>query len=123
MAERILVCGGRAYNDRTAVAWELSRLSMQHDDLIIICGYDPDDERFQGADQLAFEWARAHGVPAFPFPAPWTKRGRSAGPFRNQRMLDCGRPTKVVAFPGGRGTADMTRRAHDARLSVLEVPA
>jgi len=28
-------------------------------------------------------------------------------------MLDEGRPTLVVAFPGGRGTADMVRRARE----------
>jgi hypothetical protein len=37
--------------------------------------------------------------------------GRAAGPRRNQRMLEDFRPDLVVAFPGGRGTAYMVRRA------------
>lgn len=123
MAERILVCGGRDFNDADSIGWELSRYATMYDDLEIICGYDPDDELFQGADQLAFEWAFHHGVPVFPFPAPWRKRGRAAGPIRNGRMLRCGKPAKVVAFPGGRGTADMKRQAAAARIPVFEVPS
>jgi len=120
---RLLVCGGRAYGDAGALAWELNRWAVQHDNLVVICGYDPDDERFQGADQLAFEWARAHGVPVFPFPAPWRKFGRSAGPRRNRRMRDWGCPEKVVAFPGGRGTADMCEAAQESGIRVHHVPA
>ena len=37
------------------------------------------------------------------------KHGNAAGPIRNQRMLDHGKPDIVVAFPGGSGTADMVK--------------
>ena len=48
-------------------------------------------------------------------PADWTKHGKAAGPIRNQKMLDeC--PDLVVAFPGGKGTADMVRRAMKAGI-------
>jgi hypothetical protein len=40
--------------------------------------------------------------------------GPAAGPIRNQRMLDWG-PDLVVAFAGGKGTADMVRRARCRR--------
>ena len=50
------------------------------------------------------------------FPADWKVRGRAAGHIRNQQMLDEGRPHLVVAFPGGRGTADMVRRARAAGI-------
>jgi hypothetical protein len=36
-------------------------------------------------------------------------------------MLDDGKPELVVAFPGGRGTADMMRRAREAGVEVIEV--
>jgi len=36
-------------------------------------------------------------------------------------MLDEGRPTLVVEFPGGRGTADLIRRARSAGVEVIEV--
>jgi hypothetical protein len=36
-------------------------------------------------------------------------------------MLGQGHPDLVVAFPGGRGTADMVRRANAAGVRVMEV--
>ena len=38
-------------------------------------------------------------------------------------MLDHGKPDIVVAFPGGRGTADMVKRAEDAGVRVIRVPS
>jgi hypothetical protein len=49
------------------------------------------------------------------------KHGRAARPIRNQRMLDEGKPDLVVAFPGGRGTTDMIRRAERAGVPVRQV--
>lgn len=120
---KLLVCGGRDYDDQSAVAWELNRYAMQHDDLAIICGYDPDDRRFQGADQLAFEWAVRMKVPVFPFPAPWKLKGRAAGPIRNRRMRDWGRPDAALAFPGGRGTADMCAALETTGIIAARVPS
>ena len=53
------------------------------------------------------------------YPADWKKYGKSAGPLRNQRMIDEGKPDLVVAFPGGVGTADMISRAKAYNISVL----
>lgn len=36
-------------------------------------------------------------------------------------MLDLAKPDVVVAFKGGRGTADMVRRAREAGVKVIEV--
>jgi len=52
--------------------------------------------------------------------ANWAELGRKAGPIRNQQMLDEGKPNLVVAFPGGRGTADIVRRARAAGIEVVE---
>jgi hypothetical protein len=38
-------------------------------------------------------------------------------------MIDEGKPDLVVAFPGGRGTADMVKRAKKANVEVIEVPS
>jgi hypothetical protein len=72
---------------------------------------------YRGADTLAKEWARSRGIPEVGYPADW-RMGPSAGPARNQRMLDAERPDGVVALPGGGGTADMVRRARAAGLPV-----
>lgn len=55
------------------------------------------------------------------YPANWLKYGRMAGAMRNQQMLDEEEVDLVVAFPGGKGTADMVRRARAAGIEVREV--
>lgn len=73
----------------------------------------------RGADRLAGAVAEAAGVPIEKYPADWDKHGRGAGPIRNQRMLDDAKPDVVLAMPGGRGTADMIRRAQRAGVRVV----
>ena len=53
--------------------------------------------------------------------ADWKKYGKSAGCRRNALMLRDGCPDFVVAFPGGRGTADMVKKAKAAGVRVIEV--
>ena len=75
----------------------------------------------RGADRMAGRWARLRGIENLIFTADWAKRGKGAGPIRNQRMLDEGRPDLVVAFLGGKGTTDMVRRAERAGVAVQRV--
>lgn len=117
---RVLVCGGRDFTDVARLCAALNPFFVAEADLIIICGFDPDDDKFQGADQLAYEWAKRLAVPVMTFPAPWSRRGRAAGPIRNSRMLTDAQPEKVVALPGGRGTADMVGKARRAGVEVIE---
>ena len=35
-------------------------------------------------------------------------------------MIDVGKPDAVIAFPGGRGTADMVQRANQAGIPVFQ---
>lgn len=117
---RVLVCGGRDFNDRDAMARALKEykpkpLTTGVSDAIIIVGGAP------GADTLAEEWADCFGVRKRVFLANWKAHGKAAGPIRNQRMLDEGKPDLVLAFPGGRGTADMVKRARAAGVRVVEV--
>lgn len=112
---RLLVCGGRNFNDRFFLCAWLDRLHAERPASCVITG------GARGADTLAAEWARSRGIQTSTFPANWTEHGYAAGPIRNQRMLDEGRPDMVVSFQGGRGTADMTRRARAAGLHVVQV--
>jgi hypothetical protein len=70
---------------------------------------------------LAGECAKQAGLSIEVYPADWKKHGRSAGPIRNQHMLDVGKPNLVIAFPGGRGTADMMKRAEKAGIEVRRI--
>lgn len=111
---RVLVCGGRDFKDAALVDRALSSVSRKHGFLHVIHG------GARGADKLADTWACENGCDISEFPANWKADGNAAGPIRNQRMLDDSDPQLVVAFPGGKGTADMIRRARSAGLPVWE---
>ncbi len=107
---RLLVCGGRTYDDAKAVYRSLDTLNP---DVVIHGGAN-------GADTLADNWAEDNGKEIEVFEADWDRHGRAAGPIRNQAMLDEGRPDAVLAFPGGPGTEDMIARAKRAGLHVYQ---
>lgn len=109
---RLLVCGGRDFNDQSSV---FAHLDAIHDDRRISCIISG---AASGADHLAYNWARDRGVEVREFPADWKTHGRAAGPIRNRQMLSEGRPDAVVAFSGGRGTADMKKAARAAGIPV-----
>ncbi|MBO9380816.1 DUF2493 domain-containing protein [Sphingomonas histidinilytica] len=119
---RVLVCGGRDYGDVGNV-W--SQLDTLHNLPHRFGGEGPITEVIHGgaagADSLANSWASSNRLPVQIFRADWKRFGNRAGPIRNQRMLDEGKPDLVVAFPGGRGTADMVRRAKAAGVRVIEI--
>jgi len=104
---RILVCGGRDYDDRKKVFEALDTLDNP-------CALIEGGAR--GADRLAREWAIDNNVPIFTFNADWETYGRAAGPIRNKQMLVEGKPDIVIAFPGGAGTANMIRQARAAGI-------
>lgn len=132
---RILVCGGRKYNNKQLVNITLDGLQARHRYIHIIEG------GATGADTLARNWAKEVGkiIPTYvtyqTFKANWDDlsepcfakvRGSKvynalAGQKRNQQMLDEGKPDLVVAFPGGKGTADMIHRAKAADVKVIEI--
>ncbi len=109
---RVLVCGGRDFDDYPTVARWLGSLHPRPS--VIIHG------AAKGADTLAAKWAVMSDTPIMRFPADWQRDGKAAGPIRNARMLAEGKPDLVVAFPGGRGTADMVAKARKAGVPVIE---
>ena len=111
MGKKILVCGGRNYNNRETVRRTLDRIKPAE----IIHG------AARGADTLAGEYARDRGIPCRSFPADWQRHGRPAGFIRNRQMLDEGKPELVVAFPGGPGTRNMVKIALERGFPVKTV--
>ena len=112
---RVLVCGGRDFKDQTLLNHTLYQLSRAEIITAIIEG------NATGADRMAGYWARKNKIDDIKFPADWNAHGRAAGPIRNAKMLKEGKPDLVLAFPGGRGTADMVRQARAAGVKVVEV--
>ncbi len=115
---RVLVCGGRGFDDWKILSGALSDIFHSMDDgdvLTVIQG------GAKGADFLARVWAKDNLLPREEYQADWKIYGRAAGHIRNQRMLDEGKPNLVLAFEGGTGTADMVRRAKAANIEVKEI--
>ena len=110
---RVLVCGGRDYADARRLRFVLSTLGVPISVLI--------EGGARGADRLARRWAQDSLIPVETFPAEWDLHGRAAGFIRNKQMLDEGKPDVVVAFPGGKGTANMVALARRAGVEVVEV--
>lgn len=111
---RIVVTGGRSYGNRGMLFGVLDRLRDDRGITEVIEGGQ------EGADRLARIWAESRGVLCLTVSADWTKHGAAAGPIRNRAMLDH-RPDMVVAFPGGKGTADCRAQARARRIPVMEV--
>jgi YspA, cpYpsA-related SLOG family len=111
---RVLICGGRQFEDAGFLWQAMDNIHARQPISEVIAG------GAAGADTLGASWALERGIPCRVFMADWEKLGRSAGPIRNQVMLDEGRPDLVVAFPGHHGTADMVKRAREAGVPVRQ---
>jgi hypothetical protein len=116
---RVLVCGGRDYSDSVRLRRVLDAVHEGVRNagkvLVIIHG------NARGADLLADQYARERSLKVLSFPADWSNHGRSAGPIRNKLMLTSGQPHVIIAFRGGKGTADMIRQGKKAGIPVYEV--
>lgn len=140
-----LVCGGRDFGEmprgvpRCTPQWYTYRRMAEEDRNLLestLTGLVSGDYFIRlvhggarGADRLADLWGRQNGavIARAVYPADWFPNGRSggldrsAGVRRNQKMLDAEKPDRVIAFPGGKGTADMVTRARAAGVEVIEI--
>lgn len=115
---RVLVCGSRWFTYWPTLVETLDIINSRKTISLIIEG------GAIGADRLGRRWAYVRNVPFQTFAADWAIHGKSAGPIRNQKMLDEGNPDMVVAFPAhpcGPGTAHMMQIARAAGVEVMEI--
>lgn len=110
----VLVCGGRAYSDYSAVKKTLDAIKRDPGIEMIVQG------GANGADALARQWAKENGIHCCTMHANWDFHGAMAGPVRNRAMLLL-EPDVVVAFAGGRGTKHMMDAATKAAVPVVDV--
>ena len=129
MSHYVILCGGRDHPRFTERQRDwLDSLHAAHPFIEVITG------GASGADEEGRDWARSRGVNCVTFWPNWMKFGQRAGPERNARMLryimarsfhvkhDYLALALVIAFPGGRGTADMCRQAREAGVEVIAWP-
>lgn len=136
---RVLVCGGRDFGDikrkiinveQAKAEYNFVRKTLEE----ILCPPCSDDNPFglptdltiisggaRGVDSIAINFAVVNLTGLAEYKPDWDKYKKAAGPIRNQQMIDEGKPDLVIAFPGGRGTADMVSRARKAGIEVKEI--
>lgn len=116
--KRILVCGGRDFDNYTLVKKYMDQLTPENGvaaDLIIMEG------GAAGVDSNARRWCRENGRPCMTFQACWDYYNKAAGGIRNAWMLKFGEPDLVIAFPGGTGTRNMKSQAESAGVIVWDL--
>lgn len=131
---KVLVCGGRDWSDQAMVDAVLNGLYEREHWITVIHG------GARGADRYAREWAtRRLSEHPFPgllniyvkeFPADWETHAKAAGPIRNRRMLEEGKPELVLAFKNGfdhtrsrGGMENMVKQAKALGVAVYLVGA
>jgi hypothetical protein len=114
--KRVLVCGDRNWKDYNAIHDVIKDWQEKYGIDIILEG------EAQGADTMARAVAMWLDIPFKPFPAEWKQYGKAAGPIRNKRMLDEGKPDVVLAFhddlDNSLGTKNMITIAKEAGVKV-----
>ncbi len=138
---RVVISGGRDFTDRDVIFAWLDRFHAETPITAVIEGgqrkWDKKERRhIGGIDFFAHEWAKARGIEVITVEANWNdlsqggqqrwySNGRkidlSAGPRRNAKMAREFGATKLLAFPGGRGTGSMIWEAKLAGLDILEI--
>lgn len=117
----LVVCGGRQPVDARAVVDEATaRLGRMRIDTLF-------HGAARGVDIIVAEVADQLGIPAVGVPADW-ETGPSAGPRRNRMMLAVaraharwrGREYVLLAFRGGRGTANCVSAAAELGYQIIK---
>lgn len=97
MIYRVVICGGRDFNDYAfaefCLNWILLKKIEEGYDIVVVSG------GARGADKIGECWARSKGFEIDVHPADWDRYGKQAGYLRNVEMVDsC---DGVVAFWDG----------------------
>ena len=121
---KLLVTGSRYLNDYKYFSKEMDKF----------CGIYPIPTTVihgaaRGADTLASRWVREMNsmrnhdpiITEIEEPAKWKLHGKAAGPIRNQLMLVEHKPDMVLAFPGGKGTANMIKIARWNGVPIVDL--
>ena len=117
---KVLVCGGRNYNNQKEMMEVLQKMFDPDDTVTLIHG------DAKGADRLSEQVLTGYfhgGFEVKKFPADWNTHGKKAGIIRNAQMLKEGQPELVVAFWDGKsiGTGNMIKQAEEAGIPVKVV--
>ena len=109
----VIICGDRNWTDEDTIDEYIMTLPPHSTIIHGDC---------RGADKIAAKLGKIRGHRVVPMDAEWSKYRRGAGPIRNTRMLEEGKPDLVVAFHDylgrSKGTADMIGQAEARGIST-----
>ena len=108
---RVAVTGGRSFTDKALLIEVLSHYKITS----LLHG------GCTGVDKMAAEWAANIGIDVVLFKANWDQYGAIAGPVRNAKMLRNGKPDLLIAFTGGKGTANCKAQAKELGIPVIVI--
>lgn len=117
MSIRIVVTGGRYYDNRALVYATLDELHETKSIAELAHGACP----YGGADILAEDWAKSREISYRGYPAKFKTHGKAAGPERNRYMLTDFKPDLVVGFPGDRGTDNCYYWAKIGEFEIMQI--
>lgn len=118
----LIVCGGRSWpcdgnDDEVLEYMDMMKAYDIISDVIDRGGYTClFHGASSGADMFAEAYSKHKEFKCYAFPAEWSRIGRAAGPVRNEEMAR--KASGIIAFRGGKGTADMLRRARIHGLKI-----
>lgn len=113
-SRRIAVTGGRDFSNPALIRQTFSDIRLSMWDTIVHGGC-------RGTDAFCECVARCEfGADTEKHSADWDRYGRAAGPIRNREMLESG-IDMLIAFPGGRGTANCVKTAKELGILVWQV--
>jgi hypothetical protein len=112
---KVIVAGGRDFENYDLLTQKLDKLFSQRDDVVIASGMA------RGTDSLAVKYAEARKLKLSEFPAKWDKHGRTSGYRRNIDMAKFA--DACVCFWNGKspGTQHMidTARRYGLKLRII----
>jgi len=105
------IVGSRSFSNRKLLEWVLHSLKFQPS--VIVSG------GARGADSLAENYAKSHGIKTKIFHPDWEEHGKAAGPIRNKKIVEYS--DAIIAFWDGssRGTASSIRLSRDKKVPLL----
>jgi hypothetical protein len=112
---KIAFTGGRNYNNKERVYQLMNTLSAILKDYSVIVG------DATGLDSLVVEYCKEHNIEHTVYYANWKKYKQAAGPIRNKEMAELN-PFMLIAFPGGKGTANMVSECQKRNITVYFAP-
>ena len=112
----VVVTGSRDWTDREFIFDKLDELHGEDGQIeAIVEGEAP------GADLIAKQWGKMHGLPVLGIEAEWEYYGRGAGSLRNGWLVKYGHPDICLAFPlpQSRGTWNMVGQCQAAGVETV----